>query len=353
MCATDSAVGQSAAAHSNTTTTSSIQVPVIDAGSCFAPDGPQPSAELSRQIREACEQWGFFQLINHGVSPAYLQRQHEASGTFFSLPLDLKLQCKRSADNARGYFNDELTKQVLDLKEGFDFGHKPHPELPDDHPHNRTLDGCNRWPGGQDDFKAIMTEYYEEMARVSFRLLEIMCMGLGLPPTALHHFFQGAHTSFLRLNYYPPVSAQQAQQQLKLGINPHKDAGFLTVLVQDDVPGLQVYHDRQWHTVQPIPGAFVINVGDMCQVLTNDKFNAPLHRVVAPAGRERYSAPFFFNPAYAANHESLECCIDTDHPRAYRTLNWGDFRSKRFQGDYADVGEEVQIEHYRLSDPSG
>lgn len=85
--------------------------------------------------------------------------------------------------------------------------------------------------------RPINQRYFAEMARVSFRLLEVLAIGLGLQPTALHHLFQPSHTSFLRLNHYPVTPGAAPDS---LGISPHKDAGFLTVLVQDDVSGLQV-----------------------------------------------------------------------------------------------------------------
>ncbi|KAL4448553.1 hypothetical protein ABPG75_005772 [Micractinium tetrahymenae] len=322
--------------------------PVIDGQQFLAPGNTAPPpAEVAKAIAQAASTAGFFQLVNHGADAELLARMTAAMHAFFDLPLEEKLKVRRAETNAMGYANDELTKQTRDLKELFDFCRVPHPELPDDHPSNLTIEGYNRWPEGQPEFRAAMTAYYGEMERCSFRLLEAFCLGLGLERTALHHLFEGQHTGFLRLNYYPVLP--EGEQAKQMGVHHHTDAGFLTILVQDEVPGLQTLDSGgQWQLVQPIPGALTINVGDQCQVLSNDRFKAPLHRVLPSRGRKRYSAPFFFNPRPDADVAPLPMFIDEEHPPAFRPINWGRFRSLRFAGDYSDLGEEVQISHYRL-----
>ena len=120
----------------------------------------------------------------------------------------------------------------------------------------------------------------------------------------------------------------------------------MTVLTQSNVQSLQVFQpeDEKWYDVEPIDGAYVINTGDIMQVWSNDKYKAPLHRVKAQLSLERYSSPFFYNPSYETNYSP----VVQDETPLYRPINWGEFRLKRFAGDYADVGEEVQIAHYRV-----
>jgi len=91
----------------------------------------------------------------------------------------------------------------------------------------------------------------------------------------------------------------------------------------------------------------VVNIGDIVQVWSNDRYRAALHRVLANADAERFSAPFFLNPAYGACYAPLPTTVDARHPPAYRSINWGEFRALRAAGDYADCGEEIQISHYR------
>lgn len=331
--------------------------PLIDAQQLFSPGSAEPAPAVAAAIAAAACKWGFFQLTNHGSDAAVLQRMQAAMRAFFDLPMDIKQQVRRSADNAMGYAADELTKQTRDLKEVFDFCHTPHPELPDDHPSNRTIDGSNRWPQGQPEFQAAMKAYFAEMERCSARLLEAFCVGFGLPRHALDSLFAGNHTSFLRLNFYPAaegqadhIAALQAAGKEPLGVNHHTDAGVLTLLWQDpNEPGLQVLaEDGSWRLVAPVAGALTVNVGDMFQVLTNGRAQAPVHRVLASRpGRRRYSAPFFYNPSPAADIAPLQQFVDSQHPALYHPINWAEFRGRRFAGDYADQGEEVQISHYR------
>src|SRR5256885_473837 len=156
--------------------------------------------------------------------------------------------------------------------------------------------------------------------------------------------FAPAHPSYLRLNFYPlgdPLAAETGSAA-DLGVHHHTDAGALTVLVQDGVSGLQVHHDGCWHDVEPRADAFTINIGDMVQVWSNDGYRAPPHRVLAMERAERISIPFFYNPAYSADIRPL---VGTPH---YRPLNWGEFRRRRADGDFADYGTEVQISDWRI-----
>ena len=164
----------------------------------------------------------------------------------------------------------------------------------------------------------------------------------------MHAAFTPRHSSFLRLNYYPTCDdPAPAETPLggpgNFGINHHTDAGAITVLLQDDQPGLQVYRANTWTLVEPRPDALVVNIGDIVQVWSNDRYPAALHRVIANRD-ERYSAPFFFNPA----PEAMYAPLTTSEPPHYRAIQWGEFRANRSAGDYADHGEEVQISHYRI-----
>lgn len=106
--------------------------------------------------------------------------------------------------------------------------------------------------------------------------------------------------------------------------------------------------DPAWVTVQPVPDAFVINIGDLFQVASNDRFKAPLHRVLANKSSERYSVPFFYQPSLDAVLEPVPGMIDDAHPPAYRPLHFGEMRRRRIEGDLADNGVEVQISDYKI-----
>ena len=334
--------------HSTTSSSSSLSSapPVID----LAPlrglhPGEAPPSSLVAEVATACEEWGFFQVINHGVPSELCNRALDQQHAFFALPTDVKEPMRRSADNSRGWYNDELTKQRRDWKEGLDFGSTPPMDwaIDDDDPRNGTLDGYNRFPPAErlPAFRSTVLEYYEALTGVATELTRVFALGLGMPADHFEKVLRrGAHTSYLRLNYYPPYPGDDPSQ---LCISPHKDAGFLTVLQQDpSCHSLQV-RDRadagNWVTVAPVAGAFTINTGDMAQIWSNNRYFAPEHRVLTNPTKPRYSAPFFFNPAYTAAVAPLPSLGDAQ----YDELSWGYFRAMRFAGDFADYGTEIQI----------
>jgi isopenicillin N synthase-like dioxygenase len=329
-------------------------VPIIDIAPLIGRDRAH-TQEPVQKIRAACCEWGFFQVLGHGIPDTMVIRVWQNTRAFFALPLDVKETVARSKDNPRGYYNRELTKNSRDMKEVFDLGHKPYPELSDDDPVNLTRDGHNQWPDAAllRDFESTMMEYYHTCEIVALKLLEVIAQGLGLPSSYLTQNFIDKHTSLLRLNYYPshdPLAATvKAAASGHLGVHHHSDAGALTMLLQDQVGGLQVFRRQQWFPVEPVAGALVINIGDIVQVWTNDLYKAPLHRVLASEGQARYSLPFFYNPSYDTEYYPLDVLTNDTSPPRYTHINWGEFRWRRQQGDFADYGKEVQISDYRIS----
>ena len=332
-------------------------VPVIDI-TPLADDSPRRSTTVA-QIGAACRDWGFFQIIGHDVPEDLISGIWRQTKRFFALSTDDKNSVSRTKDNARGWFNRELTKNTRDMKEVFDLGFTSHPELPDDDQANWTRDGFNQWPNERlcPDFQPAMREYFRACEQVSSRLLEVIGEGLGVPPTYLIRDFVGESTSFLRLNYYPSQDPLHTEKQAcatgHLGVHHHTDAGALTVLLQDQVGGLQVCLNGEWFPVDPVDDALVINIGDIVQVWSNDLYRAPVHRVLASGNRDRYSLPFFYNPSYDAEYAPLDTLTNEGSPARYRPINWGEFRLQRQQGDYANYGQENQISDYRISYVSG
>jgi isopenicillin N synthase-like dioxygenase len=108
-----------------------------------------------------------------------------------------------------------------------------------------------------------------------------------------------------------------------------------------------VLRGDRWHLVEPRRDAMVVNIGDMVQVWSNDQYKATLHRVITDPTRDRYSLPFFLNPSYDTRYAPLPATVSPDRPARYRPIDWREFRSLRAAGDFADLGEEVQIHHYR------
>ena len=319
-------------------------VPVIDIAAITRNASGEAAQQAVHEIATACREWGFFQVINHAVSDELIDSVWQQTREFFEGPAGTKEKILRTRENPWGYYNNELTKNKRDKKEVFDY----------------TTDGIdpiygaeNRWPDTGSEFRDTMHTYLDACTQLSLTLLEAFCVGLDLPADFMHHDFAGKHTGFIRLNYYPvadPLAASNVERlpDAGMGVHHHTDAGALTVLMQDDVGGLQVYRDGYWHDIPWVTGAFVINTGDMMQVWSNDYYQAAMHRVIAMVDRDRYSIPFFFNPAAATEVSPLPSVVSKERPSRYHKINWSEFRGKRTDGDYADYGPEVQIAQYRI-----
>ncbi|PNX81016.1 gibberellin 20 oxidase 1-like protein [Trifolium pratense] len=195
--------------------------------------------------------------------------------------------------------------------------------------------------------RAIVDEYLEEMEKLAFKLLELIALSLGLEANRFEEFFK-LQTSFIRFNHYPPCP----YPHLALGVGRHKDPGVLTILAQDDVGGLEVKRksDQEWVLVKPTSDAYIINVGDIIQVWSNDAYESVEHRVMVNSQRERFSIPFFFFPAHDTEVKPLEELINDENPLKYRPYNWGKFlinrKSSNFQKKKA---ENVQIYDYKIA----
>lgn len=290
-------------------------------------------------LHYACREFGFFVLENHCIDAQLIEAALVATQQFFKQPLAEKSKIRRSATNCWGYNDAELTKNKRDWKEILDIG-PAETEGP--------LQGATpQWPA-LPQFKETMTTLSDAMHFTALGLVEAIAQCLDTHIDSEAAF--GAHTSFLRLNYYPechtPATDTQALVPTKgeLGISHHSDAGALTVLVQDGLRGLQVYKDGHWIDVPHERGSIIINIGDVVQVWSNDLYPAPLHRVLASTRTQRISIPYFLNPAYSYNYAPL-----SGAPR-YREINWGEFRFQRSAGDYADLGSEIQIADFAIKD---
>lgn len=290
-------------------------------------------------LDSACRDWGFFQVCNHGIDGALIERLQAEMRAFFGQPQAVKREIRRTPENSWGFYDQELTKNTRDWKEIFDYGPAAGAKVP-------------QWPEAMPDFRSTILDYYAASEALAFRLLIAIAVNLGVKSNSLIAGFVPQHSSFLRLNYYPPCPEPERPGDVStpkkghLGLNHHTDAGALTLLLQDDVAGLEVYREGEWHLVEPRRDALVINIGDIVQVWSNDRYQAALHRVLANSNAERFSVPFFFCPAYSTDYAPLPTTVDTKSPAHYRAINWGEFYNLRAAGDYADYGEEVQISHY-------
>ncbi|OWM79276.1 hypothetical protein CDL15_Pgr003448 [Punica granatum] len=325
-------------------------IPLIDLSALInSPDDHQAIESLVAEVRSASKEWGFFQVINHGVPLEKLRRLEEAARKFFGQPLEEKRKVRRDELSTLGYYDTEHTKNVRDWKEVFDFTFHdptliPASYRPDD---EEVTQWSNKWPENLPELREACEEYAKAVEELAFRLMELIALSLGLPADRFRGFFNDHQTTFTRLNRYPPCPAPH----LALGVGRHKDSGALTILAQDDVGGLEVRRksDGEWIRVKPIPNAYIINIGDIIQVWSNETYESVEHRVMVNSEKERFSIPFFFTPAHYTMVEPLEELVTKQNPTKYRAYNWGKFMVTRKRSNFMKLNvENIQIHHFRI-----
>ncbi|KAF2300040.1 hypothetical protein GH714_007374 [Hevea brasiliensis] len=313
-------------------------IPLIDLS---IPSSPDASLEdLVKKIGDACRDWGFFQVINHGVPLEKREKIFNASRKFFAQPKEEKIKIRRDEKRVLGYYDTEHTKNVRDWKEVFDFAVQ-----------NPTIVPASYEPDDKEVTEwEVCEEYAKEMEKLGFKLLELIALSLGLKADRFHGFFED-QTTFIRLNHYPPCPVPD----LALGVGRHKDAVALTILAQDDVGGLEVKSksDGEWTWVTPTPNSYIINVGDIIQVWSNDAYESVEHRVKVNPEKERFSVPYFLNPAHYTWVKPLEEIANEQNPAKYRPYNLGKFLVTRKRSNFKKLDvENIQISHFRVSDLS-
>ncbi|WP_125611661.1 isopenicillin N synthase family dioxygenase [Specibacter cremeus] len=279
--------------------TTRTSVPVLDLSTARTADGAF-TADFIAALRDAAHNVGFFQVTNYGAAAGQVQELLDTVAGFFRLPLDQRLELdNRTSAQFRGYtrLGKEITRGRADSREQIDFGpdREPLANVPAGRPFLR-LQGRNQWPAGYPQLERVAMRWAALMSRIGADLLAGICVGLGLPQDYFAEPFEGTPAWMGKLVHYVGGLVPEAGNQ---GVGSHADYGFVTLLLQDMVGGLEVqpHGQHEWISVEPIPGALVVNLGEMLEVATNGYLMATIHRVTAPpAGVDRYSVPFFWSP---------------------------------------------------------
>ncbi|MET8168612.1 2-oxoglutarate and iron-dependent oxygenase domain-containing protein [Streptomyces sp. NPDC005329] len=281
------------------------QLPIIDLSA--ADRGPQARALLHAQLHSAAHDVGFFQLVGHGVGERETGELLSAMRAFFALPEAERLAIDNvRSPHFRGYTRtgDERTGGRQDWRDQLDIGAERPARTPGpDEPAYWWLEGPNQWPAGLPALRTAALAWIERLSAVAEKLLHELLASIGAPVDFYDQAFGERAHPHLKLVRYPGSAGDGAGQ----GVGAHKDYGFLTLLLQDQVGGLQVQRaDGLFHDVPPLPGAFVVNLGELLEVATNGYLVATNHRVVSPPSAvERFSVPFFYNPRLDARVEAL------------------------------------------------
>jgi isopenicillin N synthase-like dioxygenase len=277
-------------------------IPEISLANWLAPDADR--AAFAERLSTICHEVGFFHLTDHGVEPEFIDSYFELLGAFFALPESVKATIdKRNSPHFRGWerVGAELTNNRPDYREQLDVSAENPPYGLDAEPPYLRLDGPNQWlddailPG----FHAIVDEFFERMGAVANELMSALAVGLGFEINHFATLYGERPQSFVKLINYPPTPDGEA------GVNPHHDAGFLTLLIQHRVGGLQAQNpDGEWIDVPLKPGAFVVNLGEMLQAMTANYFVATTHRVIT--SEARLSSAYFHGPDLRTSLDPLK-----------------------------------------------
>ncbi|XWS62105.1 hypothetical protein CRYUN_Cryun07bG0182300 [Craigia yunnanensis] len=277
----------------------SLQIPVIDMNKLSHDDE-------QRKLHLACKDWGFFQLINHGVGDEVIEKMKIDIQEFFKLPLKEKMAYAQLPNNIEGYGQAFVVSEDQKLDWGDMLFLLPLPV---------TLRNMRFWPIIPPSFRETMDSYSMELQKVTIHLMRLMAKNLGTDPETLASFFEDG-TQGIRMNYYPPC----AQASQVIGLAPHSDATGLTLLIQvNEVEGLQIKKNGKWVPVKPIPGAFIINIGDVIEIMSNGEYKSVEHRAVVNADKERLSIAAFHSPNISTKIGPLPNLVKTNVAE-YRTM---------------------------------
>ncbi|QHN82021.1 hypothetical protein HN51_058708 [Arachis hypogaea] len=296
------------------TSTSDANIPVIDFGDFLGTD-PDARRLVLQKVAEACNDWGFFQVVNHGVRPELMDKARETWREFFHLPMELKQKYANSPKTYEGYGSRLGVEKgaILDWSDYYFLHYLP-----------LSLKDYNKWPSLPLSCREVFDEYGREVVKLGGRLLKALSINLGLEEDFLQNAFGGEDIgACLRVNFYPKCP----RPELTLGLSSHSDPGGMTMLLPDDqVAGLQVRRGDEWITVKPARHAFIVNIGDQIQVISNAKYKSVEHRVIVNSDKERVSLAFFYNPKSDIPIQPAKELVTPDTPSLYPPMTFDEYR---------------------------
>ena len=311
-------------------------LPLIDISGFIAGD-PKSQRRAGEEVVEACQDKGFFYVFGHGIEQQLFLDAREQALAFFHSPASVKSAVHISRfPHHRGYVgHNEVApdpEKGGDVREAF----KVAWDLPEDDPDylaGITMYGPNVWPKELPEFRASVYAVYLAYQALSDNIFSLFATGLGLPGDYFRPMTDKP-ASIMNVNYYPDTEPGNPEQAS--GVGAHCDYEAFAMLWQDSVGGLQIESPLGgWEDVEPVECALVINIGDLMQHWTNDRFRATRHRVVNKSGRERVSFACFGNTSYHAIIECIAACCDAENPAKYAPVTAGDYLMDAVKRTYA------------------
>jgi len=286
--------------------------------------------KTAKELHEACKNVGFFYISGHGFPQDLLKIVDEEARMFFALPNEEKEKIQLTPTTKfRGYqkLAQNVTRYQKDWHEAIDL-FKEYP------PYHSPIHGLNLWPSNPPKFRHHYEEYIDKMQKLGHCILRGLAVGLELNEDYFSSYVDNSYWG-LRIICYPPLSTAPGEKDIGVSCGEHSDYGVLTILNTDDTKeALQVKNaSGDWIYANPIPGAFICNLGDMLRIWTNDMYQSTPHQVIHKGNNIRISMPFFFEPNFDAVISPIEtCCRDT--PAKYPPKIYGDHLSSKILNNF-------------------
>ncbi|KAL2923699.1 Protein DMR6-LIKE OXYGENASE 1 [Bienertia sinuspersici] len=293
-----------------------IKLPVID----FAElQGPNRSQVL-QALTNACEQYGFFQVVNHGIPTDAISSVTDVCKSFFELPFEERQKHMSTDMKAPVRYGTSFIQNKDAIYCWRDFLKLVcHPKPDDVH---------SDWPSLPQNLRKQVAAYSKETRNLFMLLMGAILESLGLGSAEmdiakenniLEEFQEGSQ--MIVTNCYPPCP----EPELTLGMPPHSDYGFLTLLLQDEVKGLQIQFQEKWLTVEPIPNAFVVNIGDHLEIFSNGRYRSVLHRVLVNQEKTRVTVASLHSLPFERVIQPSPKLISKTNPRRYKDTDFAAF----------------------------
>lgn len=313
------------------------EIPIVDVAPLLSGEPTSERTATVAALRDALERVGFAYVAGHGIAPSAIERAWDATRSFHALPMAAKMRIAINEFH-RGYMpfstSTIVTSSVAKVtrpnqSESLMVMH----ELAPDHPGRRArapLQGPNQWPAELPKLRGVVLDYMQRMTALGRVMAGGIAEALGLERDWFLPYFHEP-TLFLRLLHYP----RQADEAELFGSAPHTDYGFITLLAQDAVGGLEVRNRHgQWIAAPPIEGTFVMNVGDILARWSNDRFASTPHRVRNLKADDRYSMPFFFDPSMDSVVACPPAILAPGEGAGYAPVRYGDYLMERLDKNY-------------------
>jgi len=300
-------------------------IPVIDLSGFATREG---RSKIAAEVHDACTSIGFFLIKGHGISKTVMESMFKASEKYFDLPINERE--KHTNDFKRGFL-----RKGGQSKESYEISL----DLPLDDPDvvaGCYLHGPNYWPGGHPWLQKVADQYLASILELGEKIERLFAIGLGIDE---YYFVELCKKPTLHLRLMHYLEQPEEMRTRDLVIPAHTDYGMFTVLLQDPNGGLEIQRrDGTWVKAPQVEDSFVVNIGDMMEIWTNDLYVSTPHRVVGLSGRDRHSVPAFFAPAFNTSVECISSCLAPGEAAKHPPLLAGKYLDERLSQQYGATG---------------